>query len=135
MSRVATCAVLLVALAAGGCGTGGDRAQARQVVERFYAAIAAHHPDVACRQLSASTQKQLESQSKQSCPSVIDRLQLGSGGVVGVYVAIINAKVDVRGNESAFLGKEPAGWRITAAGCKATQGKPRDRPLECEVQD
>ena len=49
-------------------------------------------------------------------------------------VFITNARVDVSSGESAYLGREPAGWKLSAIGCKPEQGKPRDRPLDCAVQ-
>ena len=45
-----------------------------------------------------------------------------------------NAKADLSGGESAFLSREPDGWRLTAIGCKAETRKPRDRPFDCELE-
>ena len=123
----------LAAAAIAGCGTEDDRAQARSTVERFYGAIRQHRPEVACRQLSAATVKQLENQTSQSCPGVIDRLQDAGGAVVTTKIYVTNARVDVRGGGSVFLGREPTGWKIDAFGCKATEGKVRSRPMDCEV--
>jgi hypothetical protein len=49
-------------------------------------------------------------------------------------VFVTNAKVELTGGDSAFLNREPAGWRLTAVGCKAEQGDPKDTPLDCEVE-
>jgi hypothetical protein len=37
------------------------------------------------------------------------------------------------GQEVAFLGREPGGWKIDAVGCHPAAGLPRDRPADCEV--
>jgi len=36
--------------------------------------------------------------------------------------------------ESAYLSEEPDGWKLSAVGCLPKEGKPRDRPLDCEVE-
>ncbi len=125
---VAATAVLL------GCGTADDRDQARGVVERFYDAVRHQRSEEACAQLSAAAVKQLESQTQQSCRGVIARLDYQGGAVVDVDVYITNAKVDLRNGESAFLSREPAGWKLTALACTPEEGKPRHRPLDCEVE-
>jgi hypothetical protein len=129
-------ALLLLALVAvlPGCGTSDDRAQARGVVERFYDAVRHDRAEEACAQLSDSTVKQLESQSGQSCPGVITRLHYTGGAVVAARVYITNAKVDLRNGESAFLDRDPTGWKISAVGCRPEEGKPRDRPFQCEAE-
>jgi hypothetical protein len=124
--------VLLAVLA--GCGTSDDRDQARGVVERFYDAVRHDRAAEACAQLSDSTIQELESQSGQSCAAVITRLRYTGGAIVRAEVYITNAKVDLRGGESAFLDRQPTGWKLTAIGCRPEEGKPRDRPLQCEVQ-
>ena len=130
------CALVSIALLAAlsGCGTSDDRDQARGVVERFYDAIRHDRAEEACDQLSATAVKQLESQTEQSCRGVITRLEFEGGAIVDVHVFITNAKVDLRNGESAFLNREPTGWKVTAFGCKPEEGKPRDRPFECELE-
>jgi hypothetical protein len=125
--------LVIVALALAGCGTGDDRDQARATVERFYAAVQADRGDDACAQLADATVEALESQSGQSCERVVTRLDYEPGPVERTQVYITSAKVDLRGDESAFLDREPEGWRISGAGCRPVEGKPRDRPLDCEA--
>ena len=125
---------LLVCLALAACGTGDDRAQARAVTERFVAAIDADRGGDACEQLSDATAEELEKQEKRSCDDAITGLDLSGGAVVTTEVYVTNAKVDLASGESVFLDREPSGWKISAAGCRSTGGKPRDRPLDCELQ-
>jgi hypothetical protein len=131
--RAMLCALLL-ALVLGGCGTSDDQVQARNAVIRFYHAVEEHRGATACAELSTSTVTQLESQSGQSCARAITKLQLQGGAVSRTQVFITNAKVDVAGGESAYLDRERSGWKLSAVGCKPKEGKPRNRPLECEVQ-
>ena len=131
--RVTLCALLL-ALALGGCGTADDRQQARNAVIRFYHALEEHRGGAACAELSASTISQLESQSGRRCARAVTDLHLQGGAVSRTQVFITNAKVDVSSGESAYLGREPAGWKLSAVGCKPEDGKSRDRPLDCEIE-
>ena len=133
MFRPALLLLVLAALLAGGCGTQDDRDEARATVERFYDAIREDDGEAACEELGESLLEQVESQTEQSCRGVITRLEYEGGEIVGTEVYITNAKVDLRSGESAFLSREPDGWKLSAIGCKAEKGKPADRPFECEV--
>ena len=133
MSRAAA-VLVLAALVAAGCGTSDDRDQARATVERFYDAVREDDGAGACEQLSESLLEQVESQTENECDNVITRLEYDGGAIVETRVFITNAKVDLRSGESAFLGREDDGWKLTAIGCKAEEGKPADRPFECEAE-
>jgi hypothetical protein len=126
--------VLVIGGLVAGCGTSDDRLQARATVDRFYAAVSSEEGARACRELSLSALAQIESQSGQDCPEVITRLEYSGGAIVGTEVYVSSAKVDLRGGESAFLDREPGGWKISALACKPERGKPQDRPFECEVE-
>ncbi|MCW3011809.1 MAG: hypothetical protein JWO90_2213 [Solirubrobacterales bacterium] len=132
-SLIACCAALLAG-ATTGCGGGEDRAQARGVVARFQAALEGDRPGIACRQLSAAARAQLEEQAGSSCARALPELGLTPGAVVRVEVFVTNAKVDAAGGDSAFLDREPTGWKLSAVGCRAVDGKPRDRPLDCALK-
>ncbi|WP_205695853.1 hypothetical protein [Conexibacter sp. SYSU D00693] len=127
-------AVTAAGVALAGCGTSDDRDQARATVERFYDAVRHKDGEAACRQLSAPAQDQVEGQSGRRCNEAITALDLEGEAVVGAEVWVTNAKVDLRSGESAFLGREAVGWRITALGCKPEGDKPADRPFDCEVE-
>jgi hypothetical protein len=134
MQAARACAAALALALLAGCGTSDDARQADRVVQRFYQALGAHRGGAACAQLGSDTVKQLESQSGQSCSSVITRLKISPGPIVATHVFATSAKVDAGSGESAFLDREPEGWRISAAGCKPREGKPRDRPFDCEAE-
>lgn len=134
MWRPTALPLLALALLAGGCGTSDDRRDARAVVERFYDAVRSDDGETACQQLSAGAASQLESQAERSCAGAITALSYEGGAVVGVQVYVTSAKVDLRNGESAFLDREPDGWRLSAVACAPEDGKPRDRPFECEVE-
>lgn len=133
MRQLVTAAALAVAALAAGCGTGDDQRQARATVERFYDAVRRGDGRTACAQLTSPAREQLQSQTEQGCDDVVTRLSYEGGAIVGVQVYVTNARVELRNGESAFLDRQPEGWRLSAIGCTAAEGKPRDRPFECEV--
>ncbi|HEX8121191.1 MAG TPA: hypothetical protein VF549_07985 [Solirubrobacteraceae bacterium] len=132
MFRLAVPLLLLVVLA-GGCGTSDDRDQARATVERFYDAVRHDDAEAACEELGDSLLEQVESQTQQSCRGVITRFEYEGGSIERTQVFITNAKVDLDSGESAFLSREDDGWKLSAIACKALEGKPADRPFECEA--
>jgi ABC-type glycerol-3-phosphate transport system substrate-binding protein len=126
--------VLLAVALLAGCGTSDDQTQARATTERFYAAMRAHDGTRACAQLSQEAIKSLEQQESKPCRAAVRSLQLQGGRVLRTRVYITNAIVDLSGGEYAFLGREPTGWKLDAVGCRFDQGKPRDRPADCEAE-
>jgi hypothetical protein len=125
---------LVVCLALAGCGSSDDRTEARAVTERFVTAFDANNGLEACGQLSRPAVEELESQEQTSCEQAVTELDLEGGAVVNAKVYITNAKVDLASGESVFLNREPSGWKLSALGCKNTEGKPRERPLDCELE-
>jgi N-methylhydantoinase A/oxoprolinase/acetone carboxylase beta subunit len=129
-----TVSAVLLALGVLGCGTAEDRAAARAATERFYAAVADDDGAAACEQLSGDTVRELESQSGRECADAVTELEYAGGSVVMVEVYATNAKADVSGGESVFLSPESGSWKLSAIACTPQEGKPRDRPLDCEAQ-
>jgi hypothetical protein len=132
--RLAALALLVLVGAGAGCGVRDDRRQVRAVTDRFSSAIASKDGAAACAALSEDTAKQIESQESKPCPSAIVGLGLPTSRAVRVQIFLTSAKVDLAGGATAFLGRTKSGWKLSAIGCKAAQGKPRDRPFECEVE-
>ncbi len=126
--------VLLLSAIMAGCSTAPDSDEPRRIAIAFYDAIRADQGREACAVLSDATIKQLESQEERACPEAITALDYAGGEVTNVHVFITSAKVDFSTGESAFLNREPGGWKLSAIACKAKDGKPRDRPLDCEVE-
>jgi hypothetical protein len=127
-------ALAVLALLAAGCGAADDRDQARATVERFYDAVRADDGEAACEELGEGLLEQVQSQTQQSCRGAITHFEYEGGDVVATEVFITNAKVDLSGGESAFLSREDDGWKLSALACSAEEGKPADRPWECEVE-
>ena len=55
---------------------------------------------------------------------MITRLQYDGGAIVAAHVFATSAKVDLRSGESAFLDREPEGWRITPRGASPRRASP-----------
>lgn len=125
----------LVALVLGtaGCGQSADRDAVRVLTQRFLAAYQAQDGAAACDALSQATRKELEGEEGKACAQALPSLQLDGGAVTRVHVYLTNAKVDLASGESLFLSEERSGWRLSAVGCQP-QGKPADRPYDCELQ-
>jgi hypothetical protein len=126
---IAACAAAL-----GGCGTSADRDAVRTVTDRFYSALQAGDGAQACAQLSDSTLKQLEQDEKATCAKAVTSLGLAPGSITHVDVFLTNAKVDLANGASAFLEQTATGWRLSALGCRPTQGDPRDQPMGCAAE-
>ena len=124
----------LLASLGSGCGTADDRGEARTATERFYEAVRVDDGEVACAELAEDAVKQLESQSGQACADAVVRLEYEGGEIRGVEVYATSATVELSSGESAFLSPESGEWKLSAVGCKPEEGKPRDRPLDCEVE-
>jgi hypothetical protein len=132
-----TIALLLAGTAAagvaGGCAS-SDTNDARATVERFYDAIRRDDPETACRQLSDAALKALQSQTGEQCRNAITHLEYGGGAVVRTEVYGLNAKVDLRTGESAFVDGSGPGWKLSALACRGEEGDPKKVPMDCELE-
>lgn len=125
--------LLLVALV--GCGQDGAGSDARATVARFYDTLAQGRTGAACSQLTAAAVAQLESQSGEPCERAVVELRPQERPTVsGAHVYVTSAHVSLRDGESAFLDREPEGWRLSAIGCEPTEGPPTEVPLDCELE-
>jgi hypothetical protein len=130
-ARAAVAALLAASLA--GCGTQGDRTEVRGAVEAFLTALRTGDGRHACGQLSQDTVQQLVQQEQAPCEKAVAQLKLKPGPVTRVQVFVTNAKVDLASGESEFLDRDRAGWKLSAVGCEV-QGKPADRPYDCQAE-
>jgi hypothetical protein len=129
--------LLVIAVSAAllsGCGPDADRATARGVTDRFFAALGAGDGDQACAQLSPDTRSELESQEQKPCREAITGLGLEGAAVAHVNVYVLNAMAQLANGDAAFLENGQEGWRLSAVGCKS-QGKPSSRPYDCDLED
>jgi hypothetical protein len=126
--------VTLAAVMLTGCGVGDDREQARIVVAQFYDAVGAGRGAEACAQLSDPLEEQIEKDAGEPCASAITSTAGGPAEPGAAVVFATNAHVETSGGNSVFLSREADGWRLSAFGCKPEEGKPRDRPLDCEAE-
>src|SRR5215210_116724 len=126
--------VLLGALGVAGCGQSTNRDAVRSVTDRFYAAVADDDGATACAQLTEPTLKQLEQDEKSTCTEAVSGLGLSSSRIARVEVFVTNAKVDLANGASTYLEQTAHGWRISALGCRPTEGDPEEEPLGCAVE-
>ena len=127
---VAVACLIAVTLAA--CGTAGRERDAAAVTERFHSALEANDGQAACEQLSEETASKLEQQEKKPCEEAILALELPKGGTVTVReVEERSAYTELSAGGADFLDEGPAGWVISAAGCRPTAP---DQPYECVLE-
>jgi len=127
-------ALALATLLLGGCGPGADRATARAVTERFFAALGSGDGARACAELSQDTRSKLESQEQKPCREAITGLGLKSAPIAHVDIDIVKAFVRFSNGDAAFLDEGRQGWQLSAVGCKR-QGTPNEHPYDCDVED
>lgn len=132
--RLIVFALLLLCVAATGCGRGEDRDRATEVAGKFLQAVEAGDAAVACGLLARDTRAALEDEEQEPCGEAIGGVQIDAGTPTAVELYLTNAKADLDNGDSAFLSLTPDGWRISAAGCKAGDGPPADAPMDCELE-
>jgi hypothetical protein len=128
--RARAAAFVLLALALSGCGTSTHERDARESVQRFFAAVSSHDGPAACDELSEETVSEVEKSEKTPCRQGILSEEVSPAPVVAVNVYMHSAQAKLRGGEAVFLDLTPQGWKLTAAGCKRQPGK----PYQCELE-
>ncbi|WP_031069259.1 hypothetical protein [Streptomyces sp. NRRL S-118] len=131
--RGATALALLTTVAA--CGTPSERRDdVTAEVTRFEQALDAGERERLCAALAPATREELEQSARSGCPEAIgdalEEREITAGGAVrGVDVYGDQARV-VLEQDTVFLARFPAGWKVTAAGCR-----PRpERPYQCAIK-
>jgi hypothetical protein len=107
-----TGAVLLVA----GC-SGGQDATVEQVAATF--SDPGTGPEARCALLVPSAAAALAEEGSAACAAAMGGVPAGTGPVESVEVWGGEAQVRLSG-DTLFLTETPAGWRITAADCRAS---------------
>jgi hypothetical protein len=121
---------LLATFAALGCGTGGDRRQARAAAQTLYAAVQRHDGATACAQMSSNLRAQLVDDQGTGCAKAVLALALHGSRVAAVRVYADAAQVRLAGGDTVFLGDTREGWRVEALGCRPHGAG----PYQCEEQ-
>ncbi len=115
------------ALLLSGCGSlNADEVEG--VAAQF--AGAQEDPATRCQLLLPAVVETLVEDEGASCEDAIGDLPVGSGDVASVEVWGEEAQVRLS-DDTLFLSRTAAGWRITAAGCRS-QGA--DLPYTCQVE-
>lgn len=127
-------ALVVLVVAAAGCGRTDDQATVRTVTDDFLAAVEAGDGEQACAQLSPDTRAELEKQEQRPCRDAVTEVELEGGSVVRAQVYVLNAMVELSSGEAVFLDQGEEGWRLSAIGCTPVGGKPADRPYDCELE-
>lgn len=127
-------AAALVLPVTSSCSGAGDD-EVADVARAFYEAVGARDGAAACRLLAPPTRSEVESSSGTSCAQgILDE---------GVQEAVGAPEVDVYATmarvrwpqETTFLARYDAGWRVYAAGCSPDPESPRDADrFDCDVQ-
>lgn len=121
-------------LSTSGCGSASD-GDVAEVARAFYDAVGAQDGAAACKLLAPPTRSEVEKSSGKSCDkAILDE---------GVQEAVGAPQVDVYATmalvrwpqETTFVTRYDAGWRIYAAGCSPDPGSPADADrYDCNVQ-
>lgn len=125
---VATAVLALVLAGGTGCGGSADDTGPRGAAAAFFAAVRAHDGSRACAALAPQAAKAVES-GDSGCAEQITTLGLQGGAVRSAQVWGDRAQVRLSA-DTVFLVRFPAGWKVTAAGCRR-QAK---GPYDCEVE-
>ena len=114
------------AAALAGCGSGADRARARETVQALNAALQRHDGAAACAQMSAELRRQIAQDEGAPCAKAVLGLGLRGGRPATVRVYADAAEVRLAGGDTDFLGDTRHGWRVQAVGCRPQGGAPYD---------
>jgi hypothetical protein len=119
--------VLVLATAA--CGSAQER-PAREVAERFHAALAQRDGRTACALLAPETLDELEQSAQDPCEQAVlaeGLLGVRSPEQVRVFGTMAQVRYDA---ETVFLTRFQQGWKVMAVGCTP---EPAER-YDCRVE-
>jgi hypothetical protein len=124
----------LVVYSALGIVRNSDDPAAGDVVTAFGRALRQHDGKRACALLGNDTQSRVEQDRKKPCEQGIVEIASDvepDGPLTRVSVSESSGFVTTADGSAFFVGKTPAGWRLSAAGCKRQAG---DAPYSCALQ-
>jgi hypothetical protein len=111
-----------------GCA-GSEQSAAERAASDFGAALARRDTARACDLLAPATRTTLELDESLPCPVALGTVSLPNGQVVEASVWSGTAQIRTS-EDTLFLTRTSAGWRIAAAGCRP-QG---EAPYQCRVE-
>jgi hypothetical protein len=124
--------LVLACVACTGCGLGDRERDAAAAAGRLQAALARDDGRAACRELSAETAMTLEQQERAPCEEAVVEIDLPRAApAADATIYLLSASVDLRGGAVTFLNEGPAGWKVSAAGCRPTEP---GHPYDCELE-
>ncbi|MFL6127804.1 MAG: hypothetical protein ACJ73E_01915 [Mycobacteriales bacterium] len=130
MRRSVSAAAVLAVLGLGtGCGTPPGEDEVVAAARQWEAAAEAADAGRLCALLTPAAAESAAT-GDETCERAVGDLHLPGGARVGA-VQLWSDEAQVRaGNDTLFLVKLAAGWRVNAAGCTPQ----RDRPYDCDVE-
>ena len=123
-AAAAAAAVLLLA----GCAS-QERGPVEQSAQAFAAAASAGDTATACALLAPATSRALEHDAELPCAVALGEEPLGGGQVQSVEVWGDEALVQLS-DDTQFLTRTTAGWKVAAAGCTPNG----EAPYDCRVE-
>jgi hypothetical protein len=114
------------ALVLSGCGN----VSADEVESVAASFVEADDPAAQCELLAPGTFASLVKDQASSCEEAIQDVPLGSGELVSVEVWGEEAQAKLA-DDTLFLTRTSAGWRITAAACTPPA---QDEPYDCQLE-
>ncbi|MDG9717659.1 hypothetical protein [Streptomyces sp. DH24] len=122
--------ILAIAVLTSCAASSERRDQVTEEVTRFETALQAGRNGRACAALAPSTRQELEQSARSRCERAMSEQQLPQAGAVRTVDVYGGQARVVLEHDTVFLARFPAGWKVTAAGCR-----PRaDQPYQCEIK-
>ncbi|MEU4733039.1 hypothetical protein [Streptomyces sp. NPDC023588] len=113
------------------CGSLSERRDgATAEVVRFERALSAGQHDRLCAALAPSTREELEQSAKSRCEQAIGEEELPAAGAVRTVDVYGDQARVVLEQDTVFLARFPAGWKVTAAGCAPRH----QQPYQCAIK-
>lgn len=127
LTRFVTWSALVLAVS--GCSS-QQTGPASDLARQFYTAVAARDGTAACRALAPKTLSELEQSADKPCSEAVleeDLPDVDDPKTVHVFGTMAQVRF---ANDTAFLSRFAAGWKVTAAGCVPQA----DGLYECQVK-
>lgn len=126
-----TAVVLVLAVAAGGCGAVSERRDdVRAATAAFEEALGEGAYARVCERLAPATVEELEQSAGVPCARALGEEPPEPGGAVRTVDVYGNQARAVLAEDTLFLSHFSTGWKVVAAGCTPRPGT----PYQCEIK-